>query len=89
MKNHKRSSQETHVNPTDEFLARDQEGEISIQESIQQEVIDVNADDIVHAPKHTSREHSLDDTHETFTAAVLETDALDEAAENAMKNEQE
>lgn len=90
MTNSNANSQDKHVNPIDEFFARDQENEISTQESVQHEVFDVNADDIAHPPHETSQEHSLDDTHETLTPDLLETDALDEAAENEVRiNEQE
>jgi len=85
MKNHKRSSADTYANPLDAVLNQAQEGEISRQESVQHNVFDVNADDLAHPPHNTSQEHPLDDTHETLTPALLKTDALDEAAENAMK----
>ena len=85
MTNHKRNSQDKHVNPIDELLTRDQENEISRQESVQQEVFDVNADDLAHQPTSTSQEHSLDDTHETLTQSCFDKNALLEVAENATK----
>ena len=83
MSNHKRNLQDKHVNTIDQFLTRDQENEISRQVWVQQEVFDVNADDLAHRPHETSQEHSLNDTHETLTPDILETDALGEATEDA------
>jgi hypothetical protein len=85
MSNDKRDSQDKHVNTIDEFLTRDQEGEISRPESVQEGVFDVKADDLAQRPHDTSQKHSLDDTHETLTPDILETDALSEATEDAMK----
>ena len=85
MSNLKRNSQGKHVSPTDEFLTRDQEGEISRPESVVEGVFAVKADNLAHRPHETSQEHSLYDTHQTLTPDIPETDLLGEAAEDAMK----
>jgi hypothetical protein len=89
MSNHKRNSEDEHVNPIDAVLNQSQEGKISRPESVEEGVFDVKADDLAQRPHDTSQEHSLDDTHETLTPACLETDALDEATEDAMKRDDE
>lgn len=83
MNNQKSSSEDTHANPIDWFLNETQEDEISKQESVQQDAFDVNADDLAHAPKRTSQEHSLDDTHASLTQSSFDKNDLLAAAENA------
>ncbi len=83
MDHHYDDSLGKHVNSIDGVLNQRQEGEIPRPEYVKDVGFDVKADDIVHQPHDTSEEHSLDDAHETLTP--LETDALDEAAANAMK----
>lgn len=85
MSREKRNSQEEHVNPIDWFLHKTQDDEISRQESVEQVVFDVNADDIAHPPHSTSQEHSLDDTHDTLRQSCFDKNDLFEAAEDAMK----
>jgi hypothetical protein len=85
MSNDNRNSQDKHLNPTDEFLTRDQDGEISRPESVQEEVFDVKADDLLHQPVSTSQEHSLDDTHETLTESCFGKNDLLAVAEAATK----
>ena len=85
MNNRKSISPDTKTNSMDTFLNQSQEDEISRPESVEEGIFDVKADDLLHAPNNTSQEHSLDDTHQTLTPACLETEALDEAAEDAIK----
>lgn len=85
MNNLSLTAQGVNLNPIDEFLADDREGEISRPESVEEVGFDVKADDLAHRPNSTSQEHSLDDTQKTLTADCIDTDALGEAAEDAIK----
>jgi hypothetical protein len=81
--NDKKKAEGNYGNPIDAVLNEHQDGELSRPESVKRVGFDVKADDLVHLPHNSSEEHSLDDTHKTLTP--LETDALDEALENTMK----
>jgi hypothetical protein len=83
------NSEGNESNPIDEFLSQEQEGEISRPESVVEGVFDIKADDLAHRPHETSQEHSLDDTHETLTPDIPETDLLGEATEDAMKESEQ
>lgn len=87
MNKRKQNSQGKRSNSIDAFLNADQEGEISRPESLEGAGFERNADDLAHRPEATSQEHSLEDTHEMQTPDCLDVEALDEAAENAMKED--
>jgi len=87
--NQNRSSEGKHSNPIDAVLNQNQEGEISRPESVEGVGFGNKGDDLAHRPASTCQEHSLDDTREIQTPSCLEEDFLGQAAQDAMKRNEE
>lgn len=76
-------------NPIDEFLRSDQDDKISRPESVRGFGFDEKADDLAHRPAQASQKHALDDVQTRQDASCMETDLLGEAAENAMRQDED
>lgn len=70
------------MNEIDRILNNDQDNEISVQSEEPQDGRVRKIDQLAHAPKKTSKKHSLDDEREKLSS---DNNALGEAAEDAFK----